>query len=135
MAITDEAKVRARHHLGYLGVGSAQTFLLGIPAAVQTQFMIEGAFTRLLPESEPKFLELLDNCDGVEKQLVRFQKALVASAVDTIQLNPKEFERLLDRYSWWRSALGNMLGIAPNPFDQRFGGWTGGGGLNIPVSH
>lgn len=136
--ITDDEKVRARHHLGYLNVGSASTFVLGVPAAVQTQFMIEGAFSKILPAAEARFRKTLQFLDDIEEQIVENTENVAATGVDEINLNPNEFKDLLTRYRHWQGGLANMLGIVPNPFDQRpmlGAGWGGGGGMNVRVNN
>ena len=52
MAFNDQEKVRIRHHTGYSNVSAAQSFSLGVPAAVETAFLIEGAMNRVLPAAE-----------------------------------------------------------------------------------
>jgi hypothetical protein len=133
--LTEQEKSSARGHLGYLQVQQAQTFVLGIPAAVQTQFMIEGAFTRVLPSAEARFRQLLVILDGVLQQIVDNQIDLAVEAIDEIKINLKEFKHLVDRYEWWRRELANLMGILPNPFDQRFQGWGGAGYINTSVAH
>ena len=128
--LTEEEKVRARHHTGYLGVGSAQTFYLGIPAQVQTQFQIEGAFQLLLPASLPKFRELLAKLDAIEEQMFEDNDTLVATTIGSIGINQDEHKKLRVEYKFWQGALCNMLGVIANPYDFRFTN----GGINVPVS-
>jgi hypothetical protein len=137
MAISEQDKVRARHHMGYLNVGSASTFSLGIPAAVQTQFTIEGAFSKVLPQAEPLFRKHLDRLDQIEEQIVEDTENVAVNRVDEIELRPDELRQLILRYQYWQGALGNLMGITPNPFDQRLwlgAGYNGGGGgVNVSV--
>lgn len=130
--ISEQDRVRARSHMGYLGVGSVSTFSLGIPAGMQTQFMIEGAWDKVLPQHETQFRLLLDRLDRVEEQIDCSIENLAASSLGEITLRGDEFERLLDRYRYWQGKLGNLLGVTPNPFDMR---WRGGGGMNVSVNH
>ena len=70
MSLTPEEKTATRHHLGYLGVAYAYTFVFGIPSGVQTQFSVEGAMDRLLADSEPRYrqiLRILDRIDGAPR--------------------------------------------------------------------
>lgn len=135
MALTEADKSRARHHLGYLAVSTASTFVLGIPAGVQTQFMVEAAWDRLLPSGYERFRKMLDRCDKLEDQIECNSENLAASSVGDIELRPDEFKEIIRRYIWWRAAIANMLGIAPNPFDLRFTNWSsGGGGINVRIS-
>lgn len=130
--LTEEDKNRCRHHLGYLAVQASQTFVLGVPAGVQTQFMVEGAFNRVLPSAEAGFRRLLDKLDRVEERIEESTEDVEVESVGNIKINDKALQRLLARYQYWRAAVANMLGVIPNPYDQRFGSLLAGG-INVPV--
>lgn len=134
--ISEEQRVRARHHLGYGGVQQASTFYLGVPAGVQTAFMIEGAWARILPSHEGRFEKLLQKLDKIEEQWEDDQEDYAAEKVGDITVNLNEFDMLLRQYKHWQGAIANMLQVPPNPFDQRPGlgvGYNGGNGRSIPV--
>lgn len=139
VVVSEQDKARARDHMGYLGVQSSSTFDLGIPAGVQTQFMIEGAFSKILPSALPMFVKLLDRLDKLECELDESMEDLRATQVGSITLRDDFFEKLLQRYKYWRAKLGNIMGVPPNPYDFRFGGALAGdapmGGLNVSVQH
>lgn len=130
MALTNQEKVKIRHHMGYLNVSSAQTFVFGIPAAVQTQFSIEGAMNFVLLEAEPEVRRHLRILDAIEEQNVNDLELLAVMEVGEIKVNPQELKVLFrQEYRKWQGSLGNLLGVTPNPFDQRFKGT----GVNVPV--
>lgn len=129
--ITDQEKVRARHHLGYLGVESASTFALGVPAAMQTTFMIEGALVRIMPEAVDKFRELLCRLDAVESEVYCGMDLASVEKVDTIAIRSDRMQELAKYYRLARSALANLLGVPPNPFDMRE--WVRGPAINVSV--
>lgn len=135
--IGEADKDRARHHLGYLGVQEAATFQLGVPAAVQTQFMIERAWEKVLPSAEPRFVSTLDELDKIECQISGNTENVAVESIGEITMRKDEFKQLIIRYKFWRGSLANLLGIIPNPYDQRewLGmGWNGGGnGVNVRV--
>lgn len=132
--ISEVDKNRCRRHLGYGKVQQSATFQLGVPAGVQTAFMVEGTWARILPSAEKDFRETLDRLDATAAQIFDSQGDLEVSKVGNIELNDKMFERLVQRYQFWQGELANMLQIPPNPFDQRFAGYgRGGGGINVPV--
>jgi hypothetical protein len=133
MPFTEEEKVRIRHHLGYLNVAAAATFVLGAPAGVETTFIIESAMNKVLPAAETLARELIAKCDAVEAQLIENQELLAVTQVDEIGVRQDEFQALLHRYHYWRNGLANVLGVYPNPFDKRFEG--GAGSINLPVMH
>lgn len=129
---TREEKVRARHHLGFLNVSEVYTFVLGTPAAVETQFAIEGALNRILPEAMPLFRELLAKCDATEAQRFDDQDALVATRVGSIELSGRKGQiAQAMQYDYWRQGLANCLGIYTNPFDKRLD--LSAGGINTRV--
>jgi len=134
MSFSDYEKVRIRHHLGYLNVGASATFVLGTPAAVETQFLIESAMNKVLPEADVLARELLARCDSIEGQMMDNQDLLAVEQVDEIKVRQDEFQALLKRYHYHRNGLANVLGIYPNPFDKRFAS-SGGGGINVSVQH
>ena len=123
--------------MGYLNVGSASTFSLGIPAAVQTQFTIEGAWSKILPQAEPLFRKFLDRLDRIEEQIEEDTENVAVDSIDEIKLRADELRQLILRYQYWQGGLGNLLGVVPNPFDQRLWlgqGYNGGsGGVNVSV--
>lgn len=132
--ISEGDKVRARHVLGYLNVEQAQTFVLGMPAGVQTQFMIEGALNRVLPQSLDLLLRMLDYADGIECELFGGIDLASVSSIAEIKVNPDRRKELAGYYKNAQQSIANLLGIIPNPFDQR--DWLGGSGghINVPVS-
>jgi len=134
MSLTDEEKVKARHHLGYLQVQQSSTFVLGIPAAVQTQFMIENAFDKILLSAEPEFRRHLTILDRLENQMIDDLELLAVDQVDEIKVRATEQKELWQQYDRWRHSLANILGIIPNPYDQRLNS-AGVGGINARVIH
>lgn len=130
-AITEQDKVRCRHHLDYLNVEAAQTFSLGIPAGMQTQFMIEGAMNRILPSAIPKFLELLERLDCIECEVFGGIDTATIEELGEIKINRRRLRELGQYYSLARSSLATLMGIMPNPFGLR--GWWLEGGVNVSV--
>ena len=130
MAFSEREKVKIRAHLGYGNVGQVETFSLGVPAAVETQFLIEGAMNRVLPEAELEVRRLVGIMDGIEAQMVGDMELLAVESIGEIKINEKEQHRLRCAYRQWQATLGNLLMIPPNPYDQRY---MSGSGLNVSV--
>jgi len=129
--LAEQDKVRARHHLGYLNVEQAQTFVLGVPAGLQTQFVIEGALNRLLPQALPKFTQFLDQLDCIECELFGGIDLASVNSIAEIEVRPERRKELAGYYKVAQQALANLLGIVPNPYDQRE--WLGGDVVNVSV--
>jgi capsule polysaccharide export protein KpsE/RkpR len=134
LLLTDDEKVRVRHHCGYMNVKEAATFMLGSPSGVETQFVIEGALNLVLGSALPLVRTLLTRCDAAEAQLDEDMESLVASKVGGIALRDDEFEKVIQRYEHWRQALANAIGVFCNPYDKRPALSPGGNSINITVS-
>ena len=80
LQLTDLEKVKIRHHLGFLNVQAASTFVLGTPAAVETQFIIEGAFTRILDAALEECRRHIAILDKIEQQMIDDQEFLAVDA-------------------------------------------------------
>jgi hypothetical protein len=129
MPLTEDEKVRIRDHLAFLNVAPSFTFVLGTPAAVETQFIIEGSMVRVLEAAIPLLREKLCWCDSTRHQMLEAQKDVFVKRVGDIELDPKEGMKILrQNYATWVGELANLLGVYRNPFDKREDG-----GLNVPV--
>lgn len=125
--LTDAEKVSVRHHMGYLNVDEVQTFAIGVPAGVETQFIIEGAMNRVNLAALPLLRRIVGILDTIEGQMIDDLELLAVTRLDTIEIDPKEQEKLTKQYNRWVNSLGNVLGVARNPFDARTYNQQGGG--------
>lgn len=129
MALSEDEKVKIRHHLGFLGVAEVFTFVLGTPAAVETQFIIEGAMHRLLISTEPLVREILCRLDQLDQARQNVAIGGEVESVGNIRMRGMEAMRMIDnQLREQRGALANAFGCYVNPFDKR------GGGINVPVA-
>ena len=131
MALTAEEKVKVRHHLGYLNVAQAYTFVLGVPAAVQTQFTVEGAMNVILADAEEEVRRQLRILDRIEELDIEGLEDVEVAQIGEITIDAKFYEKRWKQYERWRRSLANLFGIAPNPFDQRLAAL----GISVPVQH
>jgi len=118
--------------MGFINVGLVQTFSLGVPGARETSYLIEGAMNQVLPEAELECRRLIGVLDGIEAQMVGDLELLAVNKIGEIDVNQDEQQKLRRAYRHWQAELGNLLGIPPNPFDQRF---MNAGGLNVGVQN
>lgn len=132
MALTEEEKVQIRRHLGFLNVAEAFTFVLGTPAGVETQFIVEGATKRLLVSAEPMVRRFL--CELEQLEDARQQAALDATVAKVGSIETQDPQVVLkaidDQLAHKRGDLANAFGIYQNPFDKR-----ARGGINVRVQH
>lgn len=132
--LTEEEIVKCRHHLGYPNVASVQTYALGIPAAMQTTFMIEGALVRVLTSAEGRLRDLLDKLDRAECKVEEILETIIISKAEDVEYNQNALGQNAKIYRLWQQSVANLLGIVPNPYDQRDWLMSGGGFVNVPVS-
>ncbi len=131
MSLSDEDKVKIRHHMGYLNVQATSTFVLGVPAGVQTQFMIEGAWDKVLPQAENLLRVFLCRCDEIEAKVYGGTDLADVETTGNITVNRKRLSELGQYYRIAQQGMANLLGVPPNPFDMR--DWVrAGGGMNVP---
>jgi len=128
--LTEQEKVRIRHHTGYLNVAEAYTFVLGTPSSVETQFIIEGAMTRVLESALPLLRDIVRRLDCIEDQMAEASELLDVSSMGEITIDPKLRQKRIAEYDYQCSALCNLLGVQRNPFDKR----RMDAGINIRVS-
>lgn len=124
MPLAEEEKVRIRDALGFLNSSELSTFVLGLPAGVETQFLIERAMNLFVLESAlPLIRQILCELEGLDKQRAAVRGSISVEAIGGIRMRSpsdafaelnKEFIRLIGR-------LANAFGVAPNPFDNRNG--------------
>ena len=131
MPLTEEQRVVIRHHMGYLQVADAYTFVLGSPASVETTFIVEGAMNRVLEAAIPLVEQHLDILRGIECQMIGNLENLAATAIGDLQINGREQAELRKQYDYWVASLANILGCPRNPFDKRL---TTTGGINVRVA-
>lgn len=132
--LTVDEIVKCRHHMGYPNVSAVSTYALGVPAAMQTTFMIEGAVVRVLPESEEILRRLLSQLDAVECKVDELLDIVFTSKAEDVEFDDKAIEKLAKVYKIRQQSLANLLAVVPNPFDQREWLQMGGGGVNVPVT-
>lgn len=128
--ITPHERVRIRHHMAFMNVAEAATFVLGSPAAVETSFLIEPAMDKVLVEAVPELRRILGVLDRIEAQKVEDLEVLVVTKVGSIDINGSEQSALDREYAIWQGKLSNLLGVPANPFDR-----SGTGCVNVPVLH
>jgi hypothetical protein len=130
MPLSVDERVRIRHHMGYLQVADAYTFVLGSPASVETTFIIEGAMDRVLEAAIPLMRKILQTLDAIETQSVDDLELLAVTSLGEIDVNTEELPKLERQYDKWVAKLSNMLGCPRNPFDKRFAATSG---VNVGV--
>lgn len=133
MPFTDQEKVKIRHHLGYLNVTNSATFALGIPQAVETQFIIENAMNLVPPAAEGEVRRHITILNSIEDLMVCGHEHLAVDSIGEIDIREDEQEALTKRYRYWARSMANLMGTYPNPFDKRFD--SSGHRVNVPVRH
>lgn len=125
--LSDADKERARYHLGYMTVIVASSFAFGVPQSTQVQFMFESAITRVMPESEQRVINVLDELDKIECLLAQSARDLFARRIGDLEPNLSQPDDVEREYVRWACRLGDMLGVPPYPYSKRFESLSGVG--------
>lgn len=131
--LTPENKARVRRHLGYPSLSAASTFFIGNPAAMEPFFILENAMNALIASGEDLVVRHLEKLDDLAEILFYEGDTDVVKAVGDIDINPEQFVQTVRRYRWFQAEVANAFQVGPNPFDMRFSGMAGFGGINAPV--
>lgn len=130
-------KERVRYHMGYLEVQPAAALTFGIPAPIQTLFLVESAMDRILPTAEDRVRKIITIMDTIECREEGALDYLVVSRVDDIEIRPDHIEKLEEQYAKWASKLSDVLGAPLYQYSAKFKCLFGYGGANqagsIPV--
>ncbi len=121
MPLTEQEKVRVRDLLGFLNVANAQTFALGMPAGVETQFIIEKAMDYVPEHALFLVREHMATLQAIDGQSIEDMELMAVNGIGDITVNQEEQKQLDTRRRYWRGRLCNALGVYPNPFDQTNG--------------
>jgi hypothetical protein len=113
-------KERIRYHMGYLQVSPAAAITFGIPAPVQTLFLLESAMDRIMPGAEDRVRKLITILDAVECREEGALDYLVVSRVDDIEIRPDHITQLEEQYAKWASKLADVLGAPLYPGSTKF---------------
>src|SRR5689334_6510509 len=135
---TDEEKALIRFYLAYPNLSQVQQAMqLGIPAAQQALFLLEGNFDRILPAGENIVRKILCQLnDIVFGQLTTARSRMRAIAIGEIKLNADEAGMLTGEFIRWQRLLADQMASPINPYGEvaSFGiGGAMGGGVNVPV--
>jgi len=118
--------------MGMPQVNEANTFVGGVPMAIEVSFMLEGAMDRVTAEAADITRQKLATLDTIERQMVGDLELLAVSKIEEISINPDEMKALRIQYDYWADALANDFRVMRNPYDFRT---QGGGGVNVRVNH
>ena len=136
--LTDEEKVRARYHLGYLNLGTPGSLVAGIPMPSQTIFLLDYNLNNILPAAEPLVRDMLGRLDTTDRQIFEAQDRMQASSVENVTLRADESEALERNYVRWAMRLSDLIHVPLYPYSARFqnAGAAGAGNAGmIPVRH
>lgn len=134
---TANEKEQIRYHMGYLQVGPAASISYGIPAPIQTLFLLESAMDRLInTAAEDRVRRLITVLDQIECRELDALDRLKVDQVDNVTIRKTETDELEKEYCRWASKLADTLGAPLYPGSTKFR-WLFGGGVgqagSIPV--
>lgn len=127
-------KEQILYHMGYLGVSPAAAITFGLPAPVQTLFLVQSAIERVLPHSEDRIRQHVKILDDIECKMQGGQDFLVVNRVDSTEIREDHIDKLEDEYCRWASRLSDILGAPLYPGSAKFRRLFGVGGSNMAGS-
>lgn len=131
-------KERIRYHMGYLQVTPAAAITYGIPAPIQTLFLLESAMDRVIANAEDRVRRLITVLDEIECRMLDGQNYLVADQLSDITIRKDNIDKLEDEYCRWAARLADTLGAPLYPGAERFRRMYGSGPMQagiLPVRH
>jgi len=120
MVLDPTERERIRYHMGYLSVAPAASITFGLPAPIQTLFLVELAMNNLLPEATDRIRRFLTILDNIECKMIEGQSYLVATQLDQMYIRNDNIDKLEDEYSRWASRLADELGCPLYPGSAKF---------------
>lgn len=123
-------KERIRYHMGYLQVQPAASISYGIPAPIQTLFLLESAMDRIISNAEDRVRKLITVLDEIECRMLDGQNYLMADQLADITIRKNHIDQLEDEYCRWAARLADTLGAPLYPGAERFRRLFGAGGAN-----
>lgn len=111
---------RVRYHMGYLSTAPAASINFGLPAPIQTLFLVDLAVTLLLPEGVDRVRRILTILDRIEDKMIDGQDYLVANKIDGLEIREDHIDKLEDEYCRWASRLSDELGAPLYPGSTKF---------------
>lgn len=137
MALSAEDRARVKMHLGYPLVNPVISIGLGMPAALSTAWLLDGAMDALSETDGgcDRVRRVLKIMDGVEDLLVASQERRAVTRADELSLNENEANQLEGEYQRWGHRLAETLGSKPYHLSERYKrGWGLSGRIrSVPV--
>lgn len=125
---TEQEKAKIRVALGYLMAAPVASIVLGVPAATQPMFLVEGAMERMLFHSGPIIRDILCQIDAVDEAIKGLPGYAVASVMGNMTLREDSMEKLQQLRGYWVKRLSDVLGAPSNPYSA-----LGGNSMNRRV--
>jgi hypothetical protein len=120
LAFDAAERERIRYHMGYLNVQPAASITYGLPAPIQTLFVVELSMDKILPEAEDRVRKLLTILDGIECKEVDGQDYLVAAQLEQLTIREDHIDKLEWEYCRWAARLADTLGAPLYPGAAKF---------------
>lgn len=114
MALTPFTRTQIKRHLGYPLISAVETLRSGmLPSGPDDlTFAIEKAFDNIIPEAELMILEIVKQCECVEKMLANQRGDLAVLAVGSVQLAGQTGMAAVEaEYRKWTQKLSDTIGV------------------------
>lgn len=132
--LSDEEKARIRYHMGYLQTDPVTSIQLGVPAASQPMFLVEGQMNRIPTTAIGYIRRCLAVMDNIDNRLIDALDRLQARKVEGIELREDETDALEREYYRWAQRLSDNIGAPLNPYSERFSPFVQHGNGPMPMN-
>ncbi len=117
--LSEEEKVRVRHHMGMPLLRMAPTMVGGVPLPTEMLTRLELAMDLIHPAAEPHVRGLITACDRKEQQIMDVDVRLQVAKAEGIEMRSDEADQRRREYMYWVGLLQDALGVPRNPFSER----------------
>jgi hypothetical protein len=128
--LTDIEKNKVRRHLGYPTVNPVPSITIGLPAKIQTAFLVDFALENIRESAIGEVRRLVSILERIELQILEAPERQAARSIGEVTTNPDELRALDDHYLRWVYELAGVLGCPVNANHPKF---SGGGGGRVPL--
>jgi len=133
MGFSEEERARIRYHLGYGNAQPAAAISFGLPATIQTLFIVEQAMDLYPPAAQDQIRNITRIMDGIECRLVDALDRLAAIELGDLKLREDEHDKLEREYVRWGFRLADALRVPIYPYSMRYRNFMAGNSGNVPV--
>ena len=116
-ALTAIEESKIMRYLGFPDWATlALSWSISFPTAIEPQYQIRDAFTRMSEETLELIRRDLSVCERIENQMITGLDRLKATKIGNLETNQDEHAALRGELNHWKAQLANDFGTILNPY-------------------